>query len=348
MAAPVVSVVVVNYNGGRHLNECLTALYENSDVPFEAIVVDNASTDGSIAGLVERYAGLRLIANPENVGYSRGVNLGLAEARGEYLVVLNMDIIVGQNWLSPLVDFLEAHPQAGAAAPRIMLYERPDVINALGQNVHVTGLGFNRRLNWPEDQVDRAPVQVGGVQGGAFAVRTDVFRALGGMNEAYFLYHEDVEISLRLGLAGYAIFAVPNSVVYHKYDLHMTPEKLHWLERHRWVTVLSTYRTGTLIALAPVLLVTEAMMAGYCMTRGLPYVRAKIKAMRWVRQNRDVVQQCRQEMQALRRVTDRALLSQLRWMYDWDQFMVLARQKGGWLYEAVSGLFARRTHDRAA
>jgi GT2 family glycosyltransferase len=348
MTSPRASIVIVNYNGGRHLDECLSAIFRHSALPLEVIVVDNASTDRSVTSLTTRYPQVRLLESETNEGYARAVNAGARLARGEYLIILNMDVIAGPSWLEPLIDFLAEQPEAGAAAPLIMLYDRPGWINAVGQSVHVSGLGFNRKLDRPVAEADPAPVRVSGLQGGAFAMRTETFHEVGGMNEAYFLYHEDVELSLRLSLAGYQIYAIPDSVVHHKYVLHMTPEKLHWLERHRWLTILGTYRLGTLAVLAPVLLLTEGMMAAYCLMRGRPFVQAKLGAAKWVLSHRAEVQQSRRKTQAVRRVSDWQVLSGLSWWYNHDQFLTLARQKGGWLYEAVSGLFARRAHDRVA
>ena len=348
MEKPTASIVIVNYNGGQHLGECLAAVHEKSDVAFEVIVVDNASTDGSASDLSARYPSLKLIASDVNAGYARGINAGLGQARGDFIVILNMDIVVEHGWLSPLIEFLKEHPDAGAVAPCMMLYEDPEKINALGQNVHVTGLGFNRKLNWPSQVVDPTPVRVSGVQGGAFALRTDEFRQLGGMNEHYFLYHEDVEISFRLALAGYRIFTVPAAVVRHKYVLHMTPEKLHWLERHRWLTVLGTYHAMTILLLTPFLFLTEALMAIYCLSRGRAFIKAKAQAIHWVLSNLTELNVSRRKIQAVRRVSDRQLLLSLHWRYNWDQFLSLAQQRGGWLRETVSGVFARRAHDRAA
>lgn len=347
-AHPRASVIVVNYNGGRHVVECLQALQRFTPGFVEIIVVDNASTDGSVDDLANQFPRVKLLRSPANVGYARGINLSLSEVRGEYVVVLNMDVLVTQNWLPPLLDYLEANPHVAAVTPCILLHETPDRINALGQNINVSGLGFNRRLSWPIEAIDNTPIQVSGLQGGAFAIRTTLFRELGGMNEMYFLYHEDVELSLRIALAGYQIHSVPAAVVLHKYVLHMTPEKLHWLERHRWVTLLSTYHPSTYLLLAPFLLITELMILTYCLMRGLPYLRAKMRAIQWVFRNSYDIAAVRRRTQNLRRVRDRHILATLRWWYDWDQFAVLAQQRGGWLNETLSSLFTRRAHDRAA
>jgi GT2 family glycosyltransferase len=115
-------------------------------------VVDNASSDDS-AQVAERLAGenesVRLIRSPTNRGYAGAVNVALPEARGEYVAVLNMDVVVSAGWLDPLVSVLEAKPDAGVACPLILLESDPDKINAAGQNLNKTGLGFNRWLGKP-------------------------------------------------------------------------------------------------------------------------------------------------------------------------------------------------------
>ena len=348
MSNPIVSVVVVNYNGGQHLLECLSALYLNSDLASEIILVDNASTDGSVIDALDRYPEVRVLANSTNQGYARGINAGVRSARGAFVAILNMDVVVEKNWLSPLIEFLRDEPNVGAVTPRIMLYEQPQRINAIGQNIHVTGLGFNRKLGCPSDKADLEPVRVSGLQGGAFALRTETFRLLGGMNEIFFLYHEDVELSLRLTLAGLSIYAIPESVVRHKYSLRMTPEKLNWLERHRWLSILATYRLSTFLGLSPLLLLTETLMAGYCLLRGPSFVNAKARSVHWVLSHRAELKASRQRAQSVRRVSDWSLLRDLRWSYDWDQFLTLARQPGGWIREALPRLLARRAHDRVA
>jgi len=348
MGEPSVSIIIVNYNGGNCLEECLDALLEHARPGMEIFVVDNASTDQSTQSLRKKYPTVKVIVSVVNLGYSRAINLGTDHASGDFLVLLNMDMIVQQGWLTPLVDFLEENPTAAIATPCILLYEDPDKINSLGQNVHITGLGFNRRLNYPRQEADKQPVRVSGVQGGAFAVRTSMFKELGGMNGDYFLYHEDVELSIRVSLAGYGIYAIPESVVLHRYALHMTPDKLHWLERHRWLTIFGAYKAETYFLLAPFFLLTEVLMLGYCLIRGRAYLLAKYNAVRWMLSNPEILSRSRRKSQSRRAVSDRELLSHLRWQYDWDQFVVLARQKGNWLREALSGVFSRRAYDRTA
>jgi hypothetical protein len=323
--SPLVTIVIVNYNGLAHLRECLESVRAQDYPAFEVILVDNHSTDGSLDLTKREFAEFRVVESQENLGYSGAANLGLAHASGAYVAILNMDVVVEPDWLWPLVDYLEKHPQVGAVAPKIMLYGDRERINALGQNVHVTGLGFNRLLHRPAALADRAPRPVSGLQGAAFLIRKDLLDSIGGMNAANFMYHEDVDISLMVLLAGFDLYCVPASVVYHKYSLFMNPWKLYYLERNRWALLLSTFRWPTMLLLSPLFLLTELMMAVFCLRRGREFIASKGKAVAWNWQQRRRIRQRRAYVQSLRRRPDRQLVRILRLNYDWDQFIHLGK-----------------------
>lgn len=325
-ARPTVSIVVVNYNGRAHLDECFASLRAQTYPNVELIVVDNASSDGSLE-LLRRHDDVTLIPSAENLGYAGAVNLAATRASGTYIAVLNMDVVVEPDWLEPLVAFLETHPQAGAVTPKVLLYERRDRINALGQNVHVTGLGFNRRLHYPDAPGAGAPEVVSGIHGAAFVMRRALFATIGGMNATNFMYHEDVDISWMVTLAGYDLYCVPGSVIYHKYDLTMNPWKLYYLERNRWALLLASLRPRTLLLLLPLLLLTELMMLAFCLRRGRAFLAAKGRAIRWNWDRRRVIQARREQIGRMRRRSDRQLLARLRFNYDWDQLLHLARER---------------------
>ena len=135
---PLVSVVVVNYNGGEDVEVSITGLLADEISPSsEILIVDNASTDGSaeaIEAIARTEGRLRLLRSPTNRGYAGAVNVALGEARGRYLAVLNMDIGVTPGWLGPLTDLLESNPDCGAATPLILLESDRGRINAAGQS----------------------------------------------------------------------------------------------------------------------------------------------------------------------------------------------------------------------
>ncbi|HEY1236734.1 MAG TPA: glycosyltransferase family 2 protein [Solirubrobacterales bacterium] len=327
---PLVSVVVVNYNGADALERCLEALVANSG-DAEILVVDNASSDGSASiaeAAAERHDSVRLLRSPTNRGYAGGVNLALAEARGTYVAVLNMDVVVSPGWLDPLVSFLEASPRAGAACPLILLDSDPGRINAAGQNVNVTGLGFNRWLEQPRERAGTEPFRVSGLHGAAFVIRRELLKAIGGWNESGFLYHEDVELSWLLAVAGSEIHCVPASTVRHDYHLTMFPHKLFLLERNRWSMLLADMRGPTRIALSPLLALSELMMWGYCLIRGPAFLRAKLDSYRWISTHRGRIRERRKFIESVRRRSDWGVLRRMNWGYPLDQFATLGRERG--------------------
>jgi GT2 family glycosyltransferase len=306
-------------------------LADPGDASTEVLVVDNASSDGSeeIAEVAaERHETMRLLRSPTNRGYAGAVNLALAEARGEYVAVLNMDVVVTPGWLDPLVSVLEAIPDAGVACPLIVLESDPGRINAAGQNVHVTGLGFNRWLEQPRERAGGAPFRVSGLHGAAFLMRREDLASIGGWDESGFLYHEDVELSWLLAVAGKEIHCVPASTVSHDYHLTMFPHKLFLLERNRWSMLLANTRGLTRLALSPLLALTELMMWGYCLLRGPSFLRAKLDSYRWISGNRARIRERRRFVDSLRRRSDWGVLRRLHWGYPLGQFVALGRERG--------------------
>jgi GT2 family glycosyltransferase len=333
-AKPLTSIIVVNYNGGTELNDCLRSVVQCTQYPYELIVVDNASTDGSLDRIRDEFPSVLVICNRENEGYSGAVNRGLGEASGKYIAVLNMDIIVEERWLEPMVRFLEENPHAGAVNPLLLIHQDSGKINALGQIIQWSGLGFNRKLRWPRNMADEAPTRISGLQGAVFVVRTDLFKLIGGMNEACFMYHEDVDLSWVIYLAGFDIFTVPDSVAYHRYALKLTPPKLQLLERNRWAMLLTNLKTVTLFALAPYFVATELLILTYCLFHGRSFLKVKASSIHEVWRRRDLIRERRRFIETIRVRADTAILRVMHPILVWDQVVGLFLNPGkpnvGW------------------
>jgi len=212
---PLVSVIVINWNGARHLPACLDALRAQTYPRLEIIVADNASTDGSQALIRERYPEVRLVALPENRGFTGGNNAGIAASTGAIVILLNNDTEVAPAWVAALVDAFARHPEAGTAASKMLLFDRRDTFHTAGDFYRVDGLPGNRGV-WQKDvgQYDREEY-VFGACGGALAVRRDVLEAIGLLDDDFFFSAEDVDFAWRAQLAGYRCVYVPGAVVYH-------------------------------------------------------------------------------------------------------------------------------------
>jgi len=317
VTAPLVSVVVVSWNARQDLPACLESLHRQTHPNVEVIVVDNGSTDGSREYVESEHPWVRVHAMDRNVGYAPANNLGFQVANGEYLVVLNPDTEVEPDFVSELVAAVYQEG-VGLATSRICHFDQRDRINACGNDVHLTGLGFCRGLGRPSREFD-TPAWVASVSGCAFMIRRDVLELIGGFDDDYFTYVEDTDLSLRANLAGYRIAFAPASVVYHKYALRMTPQKFYFIERNRRLTLIKNFRLGTLAALLPPVFLTGVLMWTYAILHGASYVSAKVRAHAWIYRNWGQVLEKRRRTQELRKVGDREVVGLLSLTMPADQ-----------------------------
>lgn len=323
-----VTVIVVGYNDRASLPTCVAALAEDPTAA-RIVVIDNASIDGTETIFAELEAidpRIEAIQNPENIGYAGAVDGALASTTTAYVAVLNADAVASPGWLTPQVDYLDAHPRYAATCPTVTL-TGTDQLNAAGLDIQVTGLGFNRRLHQPMTNAEKHPIEVPGLQGGAFVIRREAFEAAGGWYAGGFLYHEDVELSWTLRLLGYRIAFVPTPRVEHHYALTMSPEKLFLLERNRWEMLLANTRWATRLILAPFLLWTELMMWAYCASRGRPMLMAKKRSYASIRKRRKIIDERRFAINRLRLATDREVIAALNWNYSWDQLVFVGKNR---------------------
>lgn len=213
---PLVSVIIPNWNGAALLPACLDSLRAQTYRRLEIIVVDNASTDDSVALVRERYPEVRLVVLPENRGLTGGVNAGIRAAQGEIIALLNNDAEAEPAWVEALVQALEAHPEAGSAASKMLLHDRRDVLNSAGDTYGLDGIPGNRGV-WERDagQYDH-DIEVFGACGGATAYRRAMLDEIGLFDEELFMYCEDVDLAWRAQIAGYRCVFAPAARVYHR------------------------------------------------------------------------------------------------------------------------------------
>jgi GT2 family glycosyltransferase len=216
MTKPFCSVVIPNYNGEQLLPICLDALRLQSYRDFETIIVDDASTDGSVALLEREYPEDRVLRLEQNMGLAGACNRGAAIARGEILVLLNTDTEAEAGWLAALVHALVQHPEAGSAASKMLLFDQRDTLHTAGDLYGTDGIPRNRGV-WQRDegQYDQDLAVFSGC-GGAVAYRREAWDAVGGFDEDLFMYLEDVDLGWRLQLAGYCAVFAPQARVYHR------------------------------------------------------------------------------------------------------------------------------------
>ena len=212
---PFMSVIIPNYNGERFLGELFASLKAQTFKDFEAVFVDDASTDGSIAWIETNYPETRMVVNRRNRGFAASANLGAALARGKIIVLLNNDTKPEAEWLAELAKAICADPQAAIFASKVLLYDQPDVLHTTGDTMGANGLPGNRGV-WERNtgQYDSATQVFGGCGCGSAFVR-EVWDALGGVDEDFWMYLEDVDFAFRAQLLGRQAVFVPGARILH-------------------------------------------------------------------------------------------------------------------------------------
>lgn len=215
-----IDIIIPNYNGIELIPICLDALRRQTRRDFQITVVDDASTDESIALIRQQYPEVRLIELRHNSGLAKAINHAISQTHAEYVVLLNNDTEADEHWLAELVGALEQHPQYAFAASKLRLYDRRDVLHSAGDGYRIDGVPFNRGV-WEVDhgQYDRS-AEVFGPCAGAAAYRRSALEAIAinerVFDEDLFMYCEDVDLNIRAQLAGYRTIFVPTAIVYHK------------------------------------------------------------------------------------------------------------------------------------
>ena len=257
-----VSVIIPNWNGRDLLGPCLESLYLQEFDDFETILVDNGSTDGSVAFVEKTFPQVAIVRLEENRGFSAAVNAGISASSAPYACLLNNDTEVDRRWLANLVKALAADPQAGSAASKVLFFSDPRSVNSAGDEFSLFGVAYQRRLTQGDTDLFNQARYVFSACGAAAIYRRELFEKIGLFDESFFAYQEDVDIGFRSQLAGYRCLFVPDAVVYHKY--HKTSSKvadlwMHLRERNKYFVLIKNLPANFFLLCLPLFLLHEAL-----------------------------------------------------------------------------------------
>lgn len=309
-----VSIILLSYNSQKDLAECISSLMIQTYTNYEIILVDNTSQDNTVEFVGTNYPGIKIIENKSNLGYAHGNNIGVAYAKGEYIVILNPDTVVDPDWLLCLIEPLKEYH---ASTSKILMYDQKDMINTCANHSHFTGIDFCRGLYEHVSQFSNTE-EVSSISGCSFAIRKEILEEIGGFDPDFFLYLEDIDLSWRLRIAGYKIIYIPASIVYHKFSLEVSPWKEFYLERNRYMMLIKNYKIRTLVFITPALLVTELITWVHATIHGFKYIRSKLYAYWWVCVNFDKIFRKRYNVQINRRISDKEFIRLLEWKIPFD------------------------------
>ncbi len=315
-ANPLASIITVNTNELHRLKKYLPSLLASRG-NFEIIISDNGSSDGSREYIAGQYPAVSVVPNGGNIGFCAANNRAAKTAHGEFLVFLNPDTEVDPNWLIRLLEPFD-DPSVGLTTAKILLMSFPDRINTCGNDVHITGLTLCRGAGRSKDAFSE-PEEVAAVSGAAFAIRSSLFRMLGGFDEDFFIYMDETDLSCRARLAGWRCFTAPGSLVWHDYALRFGPDKIFLEERNRYQMILKNFHWPTMAVLLPGFLLAEVIAWAFVICYDRTRWRNKWRAYREIILRWKEIMCKRRESQARRMQHDRDLLRRITWKLDFDQ-----------------------------
>jgi GT2 family glycosyltransferase len=222
MTQPSVAIVILNWNGKKFLQQflpsVLASVYDNKRV----IVADNASTDDSVAFLKENYPQVEILINSSNEGFAQGYNTALKQVQADYFVLLNSDVEVTPNWISPVIDLMESDALVAACQPKLLAYHNKNYFEyagACGGWIDTLGYPFSRGRVFDVCEEDKGQYDEAApcfwATGAAMFIKAKIYNAMGGLDGYFFAHQEEIDLCWRMQLAGYKVYVQPKSVVYH-------------------------------------------------------------------------------------------------------------------------------------
>lgn len=244
-SCPFVSIVIVNFNGSEFVRQCLRTLLNTDYSNYNVIVVDNSSTDGSVAevkGFLGSNSRIKLVENHENVGHAEGCNIGARMAQGRYIVFLDNDVeFEDVNWLRELVRVMEKDSSVGLAQAKIVLSENKRCLDYVC--IAVDALGTWAATYGSKEDDFKDDLEIFAASSGCCIIRREIFNQVGGFDSDYFIYDDDTDLSLRVRLLGYRVLFASSAIVLHRGGVlrGVSGTMLYHSSKNRLYTVLKNY-----------------------------------------------------------------------------------------------------------
>ena len=304
---PLVSIIILNYNAGELLLNCVDSVFKSVYTNFEVLVVDNLSTDNSHVICKEKFEKIQLIENKENLGYCEGNNVGIRNANGEFIVILNPDTVVEPNWLNHLMSAYNDFGE-GLYQPKFFSLNEKLVLQGTGNMLHIFGFGFARDKGKINEEKIESVEKIGYASGTCLFTSKIVLDKIGLLDSFLFLYHDDLDLGWRAAHLGIDSFYVPKSIIYHveSYSIKWSPKKFYWLERNRKYCLLTHYSKETYEKMRLSLFLVDLCVWLFYLSKG--FLGAKIKAELDIFRNRKFIKMRYYELEKLKIIPDKELI----------------------------------------
>ena len=305
---PLVSVIILNYNAGNLLSECIESVLKTDYEKFEIIIVDNDSKDDSVDRCKEKFRDVQIIENKKNLGYCEGNNVGIRNAKGEFIAILNPDTVVDSNWLKELIKGYEIFGD-GMYQPRFLTTNNHKILQGTGNMINLFGFGFARNKGDIDEGQFNEPERIGYASGTCLFTSKKIIEELDMFDSFLFAYHDDLDLCWRAALKNIKSYYIPSSIVYHPregYTFKWNSFKFYLLERNRQYCLLTHYSRGTYFKMMPALMIIEIGVFFYYLKKGV--LLSKFKATLNILKNFRHINSRYKEIQNKRLVSDRELI----------------------------------------
>ena len=219
---PFVSIVILNYNGVKYLQQFLPSVLATQYENYEVVVADNGSTDDSLLFLKNHFPTVKILTSSTNEGFAGGYNWALKNIQADYYVLLNSDVEVTPNWITPMIDLLSNDNNIAACQPKLLSQKDPELFEyagAAGGWIDSMGYPFSRGRIFDICEKDQGQYDnnetIFWASGAAMMIRSNVFHELKGFDESFFAHQEEIDLCWRIQLKGYKIYCCPAAIVYH-------------------------------------------------------------------------------------------------------------------------------------
>lgn len=300
MSADALAVVIVSYDSAGDLARSLPALVAQMASDDELVVVDNLPGDGTAEVVRELAPDATVLSSADNSGFAGGCNAGVAASTAPLVLLLNPDSVAQPGCLGVLRETAAQQPQWGGWQALVTMDDGAS-INSAGNVVQMLGISWAGCCGDPVSAAPAGPAECAFLSGAAMVVRRDLWDQLGGFDPRFFMYCEDLDLSLRMRVAGYRTGVVPAARVEHAYEFSKGDQKWLLLERNRWWVILGTYPTRLLLPMLPLLLAFE--LALLCVAALGGWLPSKLRAQGQVLRQLPAILARRREIQSTRTIS---------------------------------------------
>ncbi|GAI92372.1 unnamed protein product, partial [marine sediment metagenome] len=213
---PLVSVIIINYNGLGDLEEFFDSIFNLTYKNVELIIIDNNSQDNSVEIIQKNYPIVKIVELKKNYGFAKGNNLGMPFTKGKYIVLLNMDTVVDKNWLTELVKVAEQSNYIGIIGSKIYYYDNREIIDFAGGSSNIYGKAFHIGMSNKDNEILNKKKTTFYICGASLLIKRELYDKIGLFDPIYFAYFEDVDLCWRAWMIGYKVIFAPKSFLYHK------------------------------------------------------------------------------------------------------------------------------------